>query len=88
MRKAIAICFVLLFGAPAFSQVEYVSRFEIESDYFDPHFEMVRYGENLVAFRTLAKRAFSVDRIFQYIILDPELTTEKGLIELPVQPGY
>ncbi|NVJ85871.1 MAG: transcriptional regulator [Algoriphagus sp.] len=88
MRKAIVLCLSLLFSLPAFSQVEYVARFEIESDYFDPHFEMVRYGENIVAFRTLAKRAFSVDRIFQYVLLDPELNTERGLIELPVQPGY
>ncbi|MCS5491835.1 hypothetical protein [Algoriphagus limi] len=88
MRKAIVICLLVLFGIPAFSQVEFESRFEIESDYFDPHFEMVRYGEDIVAFRTLAKRAFSVDRIFQYIVLDQDLNTEKGLIELPVQPGY
>jgi len=71
-----------------FSQVEFVSRFEVESEYFDPLFEMVRTDDGMIAFRTIAKRAFSGDRVFQYMLFDQELNTESGMIELPVQQGF
>lgn len=88
MRFILVFLISFFMTLPGFSQVEFVSRFEVESEYFDPLFEMVRTEDGMIAFRTMAKRAFSGERVFQYMVFDRELNTESGLIELPVQPGY
>ncbi|WP_268035931.1 hypothetical protein [Algoriphagus sp. PAP.12] len=81
-------CFLLLFLTIELqAQVNFESRFEVESDYFDPLFEIVRRDEGIVSFRTLIKKAFSSNRVFQYFLTDKDLNTQ-GIIELPVKDGF
>lgn len=86
--KRLLLGFLFSFGAYSLSaQVQFEERFEVESDYFDPLFEIVRLDEGLVSFRSLPQRAFSGDRVFQYFISDQNLQTE-GIVELPVKSGF
>jgi hypothetical protein len=83
--------FILLVGlAMSLSiqaQVKFVSRFEVEGKPFDPSFEMMRFPEGLVAFRTYQQKPASRDRVFQYFKTDLDLKST-GLVELSIKPGY
>lgn len=88
MKKIVIILLVFLGSIPAPAQVEFLVRREEKAGNFDPFFEYVREGRELIAFRTLAKRAFSTDRVLQYTVFDDSLNSKKGLLELPVKQGY
>ena len=70
------------------AQVKFVNRFEVESDLYDPGFQMSPLPEGIVSFRTIPEKALSFKRVFQYFVSDFKLNTEKGLVEFPVKEGY
>ena len=87
MKQLFVLVLILFLGFKSFAQVEYVARFEVETDFFDPLFETIPTNQGLISFRTLSKKAFNNRRTFQYFISDLELNTD-GLIELPVRDGF
>ena len=87
MKYFVPFLFCLFLYLPAQSQVKFLSRYEVESDYFDPLFEMVPSASGLVSFRTLPQKGQFNKRTFQYFVSNENLESE-GLIELPVKDGY
>ena len=87
MKQLFVLVLILFLGFKSFAQVEYVARFEVETDFFDPLFETIPTNQGLISFRTLSKKAFNNRRTFQYFISDLELNTD-GLIEVPVRDGF
>ncbi|SDD30976.1 hypothetical protein SAMN04488104_102350 [Algoriphagus faecimaris] len=87
MKYFVPFLFCLFLYLPAQSQVKFLSRYEVESDYFDPLFEMVPSAFGLVSFRTLPQKGQFNKRTFQYFVSNEDLESE-GLIELPVKDGY
>lgn len=84
------ILIVMIFLIPMFAaqaQVEFLSRFEVQGQAYDPVFEMMRIPNGLVSFRTYQERSFSSGKVFQFFKSDFDLKTE-GLIELSIRPGF
>ncbi|MDG1278422.1 MAG: transcriptional regulator [Algoriphagus sp.] len=70
------------------AQVKFVNRFEIESDLYDPGFQMSPLPDGIVSFRTIPEKALSFKRVFQYFVSDFKLNTKGGLVEFPVKEGF
>ncbi len=88
MKILITGLFLLIFVNLSSAQVKFVERFEVESELYDPLFEMAATDDGLVSFRTTTQRGISFKRVFQYFTSDENLATESGLIEFPVKDGY
>ncbi len=77
-----------LFTFQISAQVEFVGRFEVESDLYDPGFQMSPIEGGIVSFRTIPEKGLNFRRVFQYFISDFNLNTAEGLIEFPMKEGY
>ena len=87
MKYFLSLFLFLVLGLQVNAQVKFVGRFEIESDLYDPLFEMMRTESGVVSFRTIPEKGRSFRRVFQLFNLDENLNTE-GLIEYPVREGF
>jgi hypothetical protein len=84
------VIFVVLFSISIQinAQVKFVNRFEIESDLYDPGFQMSPLPDGIVSFRTIPEKSLSFKRVFQYFVSDFKLNTKDGLVEFPVKEGF
>ncbi len=88
MRSLIAFITSLLFAISANAQIDFVSRVEVPSDFYDDTFELMRLDEGLVAFRTVPEKGLNFRYNLQFMKMDFNLQTEDGLLEYAVQPGF
>jgi hypothetical protein len=70
------------------AQVKFVNRFEIQSDLYDPGFQMSQIENGIVSFRTIPEKALSFNRVFQYFVSDFNLNAQDGVVEFPVKAGF
>lgn len=87
MKYILSFFLFVCISIQASAQVKFVSRFEIDSDLYDPLFEMMRIESGIVSFRTIPDKGRSFRRIFQIFKVDVNMNTD-GLIEYPIREGY
>lgn len=88
MRKLIFIV-VLFFSAHyASAQLKFIERFEVPSEMRDRLFEVATFQDDLVSFRVVAEKGFNARRKLQYFLLDKDLKSSRGVVEMPMQDGF
>jgi hypothetical protein len=87
MTKVLLLISVFFLFLKVQAQVEFVSRFEVPADTYDPAFEMMRTTNGIISFRTFSTKAISGKKVFQFFHSDLDLKT-KRLIELPIRDNY
>jgi len=87
MKRILILLIFLIPMVATQAQVEFLSRFEVRGQAFDPVFEMMRIPDGLVSFRTYQERNFSSEKVFQFFKTNQDLKSE-GLIELSLRPGF
>jgi len=81
----------LIFGSISWqieAQVKFLNRFEVQSDLYDPGFQMSQIENGIVSFRTIPEKTLSFNRVFQYFVSDFNLNSQDGIVEFPVKPGF
>ncbi len=68
--------------------MNFVKRLEIGSEFYDDTFEMLRLETGVAAFRTVPEKGLNFREKLQFINLDFELNSDKGLFEYPVRNGF
>ncbi|MDN3205675.1 transcriptional regulator [Algoriphagus sediminis] len=88
MKRLLSFLLLMCLSYGGFTQVNFVKRLEISSDFYDDTFEMLRLETGVVAFRTIPEKGLNFRLVLQFINLDFDLNSEKGLFEYPVRSGY
>ena len=86
-KHAFILLFSLLFEISAFSQVMFVDRFEIPSNFIEKDFIVVAKQGGLVAFRVQPEKGLNFKSNLQYFLTDFNLNSD-NLKEIKVRDGY
>lgn len=87
MKRVYLFLFLFTLCFSAVAQIKFLERQQVNSQPFDPIFEIMRLPEGLIAFRTFQARSFNSPKVFQYYTTDLNLRSGE-LIEVVIKNGF
>ncbi|ERM80712.1 hypothetical protein P872_21465 [Rhodonellum psychrophilum GCM71 = DSM 17998] len=87
MKPTFIFFIFLLVQIPGFSQIQFLERFEINSNFNDNNFTILPSSEGLIAFRSLSEKGLGSKKKLQLLEMDYELKFEE-LSEINIRDNY